>query len=126
MSVCPAHVAGLAACQAVFDRYVRSSEPLVSTAQPTELRWYFLTRRAVEQDDLSDLSVADLDRFRRARRQFVAPPFEGLYANWLQRGDAVFLEVLTLGGDTVRARGRLLLHTRPFTYGQCGSMAGVS
>lgn len=61
--------------------------------------------------------MADLDRFRQARRQFAALPFESVYANWLLRGHEVFFESLNLGGDTDPARGRLLTRALRYTYG---------
>ena len=126
VAVCPAPVDTRPVCRVVFDRHIRSAEPLMPTVDPAALRWYCRTRQAVERDDVAALSSADLDRFRAARRRFAAPAFESLYANWLTQGDAVCAESLTVGGESGSARGRFQLRPLPFTYGQCGTFAGVS
>ena len=125
VAVAPRHGPGLAACQAVFEAYARAGRLLVPRLDPADLRWYFLTRQAVERDQIAHLSVAELDRFRQARRRFSPPVFESLYANWCLRGDAVFLERVSLGGDQAPTPGRLILHALPHAYGQFGSLVGV-
>ena len=68
-----------------------------------EVARYFVTRRAVEANELAHVSVTDLNHCREARRRFADPIVETLYARWLVDGDRV-LEDRDAG--TRRARRR--------------------
>ena len=50
-----------------------------------ELTWYFGQRRKVDGGGVAD----DMERFRRAARQFHAPRFRALYRVWKKDGDAI-------------------------------------
>ena len=101
-AVGPAHVTSLSACQTIFDAFVTAMRCSGPVADADELRWYFVARRAVEQQQLGALSVADLDRVRAARRRFASPPYESLYAGWRARGDGVCSTSLPSPQETPR------------------------
>jgi len=83
-------------------------------------------RQIVEQGELAALSVQELNRFRDARRRFVAPRLESLYASWLVEGDAVFAEhpERALASATQTGRGGLETRTLTHSYGQFGTWPG--
>ena len=86
---------------------------------------YFVTRRAVEANDLAHLSVTDLNHCREARRQFADPFVETLYARWLVGGDRVLDERDAGTHARVVSRGAFRACELPFTYEQFGDEAGV-
>jgi len=88
---------------------------------------YFVTRRAVEQNDLAQLSVADLNHFREARHRLADPLVETRYARWLVVGDRAFDAPDAPGADaTTACHGHFVTRPLPFTYDQFGDLAGVS
>jgi hypothetical protein len=124
--VTPIRVGGLDECRSAFDEFASGTLGPGLTLSTEELRWYFETRRAVERDDLSRVSVADIHRFRDARHAWSARGVERLYTDWLVNGDGV---IDGTRGDVARdaePRGRLVTRVLPFTYSQSGSLAGVA
>ena len=79
VAVCPRGMSGLAACRTVFDRFAATTWQPAPQDGIGDLRWFFATRQLVEGGDLRSLSVADLDRFREARRRFTGARMEALY-----------------------------------------------
>ena len=126
VAVAPAHVTALPACQSVFERFMRSSEPLVQAGNVPDLRRAFDIRHAFERDDLAPLGADDLSFFGRFRPRLAMPPLESLYAHWLERGDAAFSDPITMGCRGDGTGKRLVLRSLPHTYGQFGTMAGVA
>lgn len=124
--VCPQYTVDLRAFQTAFDAFRQGSLKARTVASSDDLRWYFMTRRSVEHDDLPSVSVTLIDRFHVARRRFSGAVFESLYADWLAHGDAVLDS-----GDHSRpaplgANGTLLTHELPFSYSQFGKLPGVA
>jgi hypothetical protein len=116
----------LADCGQVFGRFL-ASPSAARRAHLDDLRWYFARRRAVDDDDVSGLSVRDLDRYRRLRDRFSAKVFGRLYQRWLTGGDSVLLGAEAGGsGASVPSVGRLVIEPLPFDYSQFGSLPGVA
>jgi hypothetical protein len=93
----------------------------------TELRWYFHTRRLVEQGELRDLSVDDIRRYQTIRARRNGAGTEGLYAAWLRGGDAAVEAALHPRSPASPApAGTLWLRELPFTYSQFGALPGVA
>jgi hypothetical protein len=126
VAVGPTHFGGLGRCEVVFDRYMEGSLRPVAVERGQELRWYFATRRAVEQHDVGALSVTMVDRFHAARRQFASAVVDNLYADWLVHGDAAIERIGRPDTPAGGLSGRLLLRELPFTYAQCGAWPGVA
>jgi hypothetical protein len=130
IAVCPAGQPGLHACRAAFERYRGGTTTARVPSDATELRWYFHTRRQVEQGQLRDLSVDDIRRYQTIHARRNGAGTEGLYASWLRGGDAAIeaaIETASHPGRTSRpARvGTLLLRELPFHYSQFGALPGV-
>lgn len=127
VAICPIRRPGLSLCATTFARFVSGGPRPVATGRTLDLRWYFEMRRAVEQRDLSALSVSKVDRFRHLRRQFAGASFDSLYAEWLTAGDAVLDQVREQACAPIRAAaGRLITHELPFSYRQFGALSGVA
>jgi len=117
---------GLHASEFAFQRY--QQQPIATVTAATEdLTWFFHTRQAVDQGDLSGLSVAAIDRFRTLREAFRRPIFDELYLEWRVHGDAVLAH---RGGSlhqpSLRSVGTLVTELLPFDYSQFGSLPGVA
>jgi hypothetical protein len=113
-----------AACRAVFDRYTPGL-PAALTHDHANVARYFATRRAVERNDLAQVSVTELNWFRECRQQFTNPTSEGLYAKWLAAGDRALTD---RDGEPHRpppSLGHFVAHELPFAYEQFGDFAGV-
>ena len=89
------------------------------------MRWFFAARQIVEGGDLRSLSVADLNRFRDARRQFASAQMEALYGAWLAHGDRALDHANGRAPDMPAPAAQLLLRELPSTYSQFGSLPGV-
>ena len=127
VAVCPSHIDGLAACRRVFARTFPATVSGPS-APPNreELRWFFRARDLIERNDLRDLSVPDLNRFRDLRQRLPPASIERLYASWQRLGDAV---LATEERDRLSPRSpreRLVEYTLPFRYEQFGSWPGLA
>jgi hypothetical protein len=117
---------GLHACEAAFERYRRQPAATVS-ASTDDLAWFFRTRDAVDQGDLSGLAVAAIDRFRTLREAFRRPVFDELYLEWRRHGDAALTNrEAPLHQPSVRSVGTLVTELLPFDYSQFGSLPGVA
>jgi hypothetical protein len=103
-----------------FDRFIAGADGAVD-AEP--LRRYFAARRLVDGQQLSTLSVSDLNEYRAARRRYAGAAIERLYHAWVADGDQVLADAMVSRpvGD-----GRLLMRTLAHPYEQFGSMAGVA
>ena len=87
------------------------------------LERYFLTRRAVERNEFSTLSVADLQAFRAARQRFADPTIESLFTTWKASGADGIEPTLLL--SVLPRVGQLVVRTLPFMYQQFGAFVGV-
>jgi hypothetical protein len=112
-------------CRTLFDRYVAGIPAASMAWDRRDVARYFVTRRAVEANDLAHLSVTDLNHCREARRQFADPLVETLYARWLVDGDRVLDERDAGTHARVVSRGAFRACELPFTYEQFGDEAGV-
>ena len=127
VAICPVRRPGLAACAAIFEKFLSGALRPATAGRAEDLRWYFAMRRAVEQRDRSALSVSKIGRFHQARRQFAGSVFDALYAAWLADGDAVLEGTQEQGVLPVRTdAGRLITHELPFSYRQFGALSGVA
>ena len=116
---------GLQACESAFHRLVRQpTSPL--TASHEDVRWFFQTRQAVDQGDLTGLSVTAIDRYRTLSEAFRRPVFDELYLEWCRRGDAALAGYLTATPPSKRSVGSLVTELLPFDYSQFGSLPGVA
>jgi hypothetical protein len=95
-------------------------------ASKEDLAWFFSTRQAVDQGDLTGLSVAAIDRFRTLREAFRRPIFDELYLEWCRRGDAVFAVQAWSMPPAMRSVGTFVTELLPFDYTQFGSLPGVA
>ncbi|MEO8256846.1 MAG: hypothetical protein ABI868_05810 [Acidobacteriota bacterium] len=125
VAVGPKGWAGETGCRPQFDRYVAGIPATSMAWDRREVARYFVTRRAVDANDLAHLSVTDLNHCREARRQFADPIVETLYARWLVDGDRVLNEWSAGSLTRVVSRGALRACELPYTYEQFGDEAGV-
>jgi hypothetical protein len=109
-----------------FDAFVSGSSRPPGPLDPEALRWYFATRKAVEDNDVRALLVTLIDRFHGARRRFAGAAFESLYAEWRAHGDDVLARLERPSGQALAAAGRWLTRELPFTYTQFGTLPGVA
>jgi hypothetical protein len=116
---------GLHACEAAFERFRRRPTPTVS-ASNDDLVWFFRTRDAVDQGDLTGLSVSAIDRFRTLREAFRRPIFDELYLEWRRHGDAALANRAGLHQPSIRSVGTLVTELLPFDYSQFGSLPGIA
>jgi hypothetical protein len=123
--VCPQYMAELRTFQMAFDEFRNGSLKAKTVASRDDVRWYFTTRRSVEQDDLPTVSVMLIDRFHAARRRFSGAVFESLYADWLAHGESV-LDRIEHPRLPIGAKGTLLTRELPFSYVQFGKLPGVA
>jgi hypothetical protein len=121
-----ANPTALLACEATFQRHVQ--QPTATASASTEdLAWFFTTRQAVDQGDVSGLSVAAIDRFRTLREAFRRPIFDELYLSWRREGDAALVRhAASVRQPALRSVGTLVTELLPFDYSQFGSLPGVA
>jgi hypothetical protein len=118
---------GLRACEVAFERYLRRPMETVSASTDDDLGWFFRTRHAVDQGDLTGLSVTAIDRFRTLREAFRRPMFDELYLEWQRHGEAAFASpATTTPQHAMRSVGTLVTELLPFDYSQFGSLPGVA
>lgn len=121
----PTLAMSLAACERAFDRFVaRQTSVLASRAD--ELMAYFRLRRTVDSGSLAQLSVADINQFRTMKDRLRAADVDGLYREWMRRGDTVLETLKSSAAPSHRSVGRLVTETLPFDYSQFGSLPGVA
>ena len=125
VAVCPRGVRGFPACRSVFDRFSATTWRAGPLENRTEVEWFFATRQLVERGDLRSLSVADLNRFREARRRLASAPIEALYGAWLAGGERVLDREAGRAPATPSPVARLIVSELPSTYSQFGSFPGV-
>jgi hypothetical protein len=114
------------AIKRTFDTFINRPSAIFSV-RPEELRWYFVKRRIVDAGELSSLSVADIDRFRKLRERLSVPAVESLYLAWLRDGELALTgrQVGSSHQNTV-SLGHLEIDALPFDYSQFGSLPGVA
>jgi hypothetical protein len=88
--------------------------------------WFFRTRDAVDQGDLTGLSVSAIDRLRTMREAFRRPIFDELYLEWRRHGDAAVANHAGLHQPSIRSVGTLVTELLPFDYSQFGSLPGLA
>jgi hypothetical protein len=124
-AVCPGHLRGLDACEAIFQQFV-SGRHFASSDGPMELSWYFSTRRKVEREEFGRLSIEDISRFREARQRFAGTDVEALYERWMRDGDVVLKG--EPNAEPLRRTGlppQIVMQWLPGKYEQFGSLPGV-
>jgi hypothetical protein len=94
----------------------------LSVAQ--ELEWYFKERQRHEQAS----TIADEDRFRRARAAFSAPRYRVLYRAWQKHGDSVIWPTTShvLRDALDRQEGRVEFVQLSHQYMHLSSLVGVA
>ena len=70
-------------------------------------------------------SVADINRFRDARRLFASAQMEALYGAWLAHGEAALDRGNGPAPVLSAPAGQLVLRELPSTYSQFGPLPGV-
>jgi hypothetical protein len=109
------------ALEDAFQRFTGDDSAAAAT-RIRDLERYFVARRAVERNEFTQLSIAELQTFRSMRLAFAEARIEVLFAQWIAAGtprlDPSFL-----------ARpvplGRLIVRPLEHTYQQFGAFAGV-
>jgi len=96
--------------------------PALSAARLRDLERYFLARRAIERNELAQLSIADLQSFRSTRLAFAEPRIEALFSRWVASG-ALRLDVSLITSPV--PPGRVIVRPLAHTYQQFGAFAGV-
>jgi hypothetical protein len=125
VAACPRGLNGLPACRIVFDRFTATTWRPAPPEGLGDVRWFFATRRLVEGGDLRTLSVADLDRFREARRRFASAQMEALYGAWLAHGERALDRGNGRAPGMPAPAAQLVLRELPSTYSQFGPLPGV-
>jgi hypothetical protein len=116
------HVASTTLWESSFRRFVDGT--LRQGGEAAEaLQRYFLTRRAVERNAFSTVSVGDLQALGAARQRFADPAIESLFSTWKASGADRIDPALLLG--VLPRAGQLVVRTLPHTYQQFGAFTGV-
>jgi hypothetical protein len=128
VAVAPRHIPGLTACAAALRRVTEAVARPRPLNDCRELRAYFAILDKVEQNDLRDVSLAEIDTFRDRRRRFAGNEFEVLFQRWKVHGDAVLADCGRAGflAAIADGRGALLTDQLPLSYDRFGTRAGVS
>jgi hypothetical protein len=124
VAIAPGTTSCIEPCRRVFERLAFGVDSGTLPGRG-ELVHYFATRRAVEQNQLAALSVADLNQFRAARQRFAQPVIERLYARWLVAGDGAWDDSIAPKLSAGSGAGRFITRELPFKYEQFGDFAGV-
>jgi hypothetical protein len=85
VAVCSNRLSGLRMCRTVFDRFIAKVSRPVAGQDVADLQWFLAAAQKVDRNDMRDLQVADLDRFRDLRERFAGPKFKALYSEWCRR-----------------------------------------
>ena len=105
-----------------FRRFV-GGDVAVTPSRVRDLERYFVARKAVEQNELARLSVAELQTFRAARLGFAEPSIEALFSRWAASGEPRLDPSLLTNARP--QPGRLIVQALIHTYEQFGAYAGV-
>lgn len=125
--ICPRHINGLPACREIFARSLAKQFSRISgTRNREDLLWFFRARLAVERNELRDLSVADLNRFRDLRQSLASGDVDQLFDSWKAHGDAALAADENWRADPPTTKGHLVEHSLPFPYEQFGSLPGIA
>ena len=118
----PSQIAPDAQCADQFARAIgaRQAAPPLTSA---DLSWLFQMRKTIEAGALSSVSVADIQRYRKARAAWT-DRLDGLYANW--RRDGSIDPVAQPPANGYLQNGRFVVSWLPYSYRQLGSMPGVT
>jgi hypothetical protein len=112
---------GPTAIEEAFRRFA-GDDPVVAATRIGDLERYFVARRAVERNEFTQLSIAELQTFRSTRLAFAEPRIEVLFARWIASGtphlDRAFITQPV-------PPGRLIVRPLEHTYQQFGAFAGV-
>jgi hypothetical protein len=87
----------LARCEGVFER-TRQRFVQPESVDVEALGWLCITQQRIDRDDLADLSLAAIDRYRTLRAQ-CAGTFDALYAEWCQQGEAALASYVANPAD---------------------------
>lgn len=124
--ICPQHINGLPACREIFARNLAKQSSTIGTGNREDLLWFFRARLAIDRNELKDLSVADLNRYRDLRQSLATVDIEPLFASWKTLGDAALPADEKWRGAPPVTKGRLVEHSLPFRYEQFGSWPGIA
>jgi hypothetical protein len=109
------------ALEAAFRRFA-GDDPTVSATRIRDLERYFVARRAVERNEFTQLSIAELQAFRSTRLAVAEPRIEVLFAQWVASGTPRLDQSFLTRPVTP---GRLIVRRIEHTYQQFGAFAGV-
>ena len=107
--------------EAAFHRFVGDST-MISETRLRDLERYFFARRAIERNELAQLSLPELQAFRATHLAFAEPKIETLFGRWMASG-APRLDVSFITRPV--SSGRLIVRPLEHTYQQFGAYAGV-
>jgi hypothetical protein len=108
--------------EAAFARFIQTPVPF-DRDKVRDLKHYFVTRRHVEREEWTRVSVKDLQGFRKERQRFADPAIDAAFSRWVASG-ADRLDPTLLAGHVLRS-GRLIVQPLTHTYEQFGAYAGV-
>jgi hypothetical protein len=128
VAIAPRHIPGLPACRPALDRVTAA----VGRPRPADechaLRAYFTRLDQFERNDVSRLTIDEIQTFQKTRRQFEGNEFEVLFRRWKVHGDVVLPDCGVSGFlSAIReGYGGLLTEHLALSYDRFGSRAGVS
>jgi len=125
VAVAPRHIPGLTACEQAFKQLDSARAGLGDTLR--ELESYVAVREGLERDDLTGVSVAQIDKFREVRNRFAAAQLDSLYEQWKAKGPGILQtpEAAGLIGLPVLSRGAIVTYRLPIRYDRFGTFAGM-
>lgn len=128
VAVAARHIPGLPACGPAFERVVAAVGRPRPAAECDALRAYFTTLDQFERNDVSRLTIDEIQAFRKTRQQFEGNEFEILFQRWKRHGDVVLPDRGAAGflAAIREGRGALLTEPLPLSYDRFGTRAGVS
>jgi hypothetical protein len=128
VAVAPKHIPGLPACGAALDRIVAAVRHPRRADECDALRAYFTRLDQIERNDLSRITVEEIQAFQKTRQRFQANEFEVLFQRWKRHGDTVLADRGAAGflAAIREGRGALVTHRLSLSYDRFGTRAGVS
>jgi hypothetical protein len=130
IAVFPRHVNGEPPCARAFQQFAGAAQRARSVLEVAALRQYFRARDLHDRGEIAQLSVAEIDQWRAARRHYGAPAFESLYRHWQHAGDAAFgladASARAVANAITSGHGQLVTSQLPWRYDRFGTRAGIA
>jgi hypothetical protein len=119
---------GLPACTTALRRFVEALRTPRAPGEVAALHAHFDLRDRIDRKDLRDVTVRQIDEWRKSRGQFESPELCELYSRWKAGGPEALSD--RRGGPFLAAlaagRGQLVTHQLPVGYDRFGTRPGVS